>query len=207
VADTASVGREVLLSFPEPQRVDHLVLQEEVGRGERVRAWRLDGMSWGRWQQIGAGSAIGHKRILPVRPDGYTMLRWRVTDAADEPVIRRFAAFNVGSAPPRTWRDPVSLWAEDAVGGWTGESLDLDLTAKVPFAATYRLRLVADDGSPVQVRDLDLRVDQGPQPTLARLAPGRSDVVLIFLPVTGRAVSLRARVRGSAKGTALLRRQ
>jgi alpha-L-fucosidase len=207
IADTPGLGRELLLSFAEPRRVDHVVLQEEVGQGERVRAWRLDGMAWERWQQIGAGSAIGHKRIVPVRPDGYTMLRLRVTDAVGDPVIRRFAAFNAGSAPPRTWQDPVSLWADDAVGGWTGDSLSLDLTAKVPVAATYRLRLVADDGAPVQIRDLDLRIDQTGQPTLVRLAPGRSDVALITLPVTGRAVSLRARVRGATRGTALLQRR
>ena len=207
VAETPGIGREQLLSFAAPQRIDHVVLQEEVARGERVRGWRLDGMSWGHWQQIGAGSAIGHKRILPVRPDGYTMLRLRVTDAQGDPLIRSFAAFNVGSAPPRSWPDPVSLWAEDAVGGWTGDSLSLDLTAKVPFAATYRLRLVAEDGSPVQLRDLDLRIDQTGQPTLARFAPGRSDIVLLTMPVAGRTVTLRARVRGAARGTALLRRR
>lgn len=207
IADTPGLGRELVLSFAEPRRVDHVVLQEEVGQGERVRAWRLDGMAWERWQPIGTGSAIGHKRIVPVRPDGYTMLRLRVTDAVGEPVIRRFAAFNAGSAPPRTWQDPVSLWADDAVGGWTGDSLSLDLTAKVPVAATYRLRLVAEDGAPVQIRDLDLRIDQTGQPTLVRLAPGRSDIALITLPVTGRTVSLRARVRGATRGTALLQRR
>ena len=206
LSDTANIGRDVSLSFSEPQRVDHVILQEEVGRGERVRAWRLDGMSWGHWQQIAGGTAMGHKQIVPIRPDGYTVLRLRVTEAVDEPVIRRFAAFNVGSPPPRTWRDPVTLWAEDAVGGWTGDSLSLDLTAKVPMAANYRLRLVAEDASVPQIRDIDFRVDQGPQPTLARLAPGRSDVVLIDMPVSGRTVTLRARVRGSPKGTALLRR-
>ncbi len=207
IADTPGIGRELVLSFAGPQRIDHVVLQEEVARGERVRAWRLDGMSWGHWQQIGAGSAIGHKRILPVRPDGYTVLRLRVTEARGDPLIRRFAAFNVGSAPPRTWQDPASLWAEDAVGGWTGDSLSLDLTAKVPFAATYRLRLVAEDGSPVQLRDLDLRIDQTGQPALARFAPGRRDIVLFTLPATARTVTLRARVRGSARGTALLQRR
>lgn len=207
VAQTAGVGREVVLSLGEPQRVDHVVLQEELGRGQRVLAWRLDGMSWQRWQQIGEGSAIGNKRILPVRPDGYTLLRLRVTETAGDPVIRQLAAFNVGAAPPRTWPDPVSLWAEDAVGGWTGDSLSLDLTAQAPSAGKYRLRLVAEDGSPVQVRDLDLRVDQNAQPNLVRLAPGRSDVVLISLPVAGRTVAIRARVRGAAKGTALLHRQ
>ena len=206
LGDTANIGRDVSLSFSEPQRVDHVILQEEVGRGERVRAWRLDGMSWGHWQQIAGGTAMGHKQIVPIRPDGYTVLRLRVTEAVDEPVIRRFAAFNVGSAPPRTWRDPVTLWAEDAVGAWTGDSLTLDLTAKVPIAANYRLRLVGEDASVPQIRDIDFRVDQGPQPTLARLAPGRSDVVLIDMPVSGRTVTIRASVRGSPKGTALLRR-
>lgn len=207
LSDTGAVGRETFLSFTEPQRVDHVSIQEELSRGERVRAWRLDGMSWGRWKQIGAGSAIGHKQIVPIRPDGYTILRLRVTEAVDEPVIRHFSAYNVGAAPPRTWRDPVTLWADDAVGGWTGDSLSLDLTAKVPTAAQYRLRLVAEDGAPVQVRDMDFRVDQGPQPTLVRLAPGRSDVMLISLPVSGRTVTLRARVRGATKGTVLLRQQ
>lgn len=207
VSETGNVGRDTFLSFAEPQRVDHLIIQEEVARGERVRAWRLDGVSWGHSQQIGAGTAIGHKLIVPIRPDGYTVLRLRVTETVDEPVIRRFAAFNVGAAPPRTWRDPVSLWADDAVGGWTGDTLTLDLTSKVAAAGQYRLRLVANDGSVVQVRDLDLRVDQGPQPTLVRLAPGRSDVVLITLPITGRTVTLRGRVRGAAKGTVLLRQQ
>jgi len=206
VSETTNVGRDTLLGWPEPQRVDHVVLQEELARGERVRAWRLDGLAWGRWQQLGAGSAIGHKQIVPIRPDGYTVLRLRVTASVDEPLIRRLAAFNVGAAPPRTWRDPPpSLWADDAVGGWTGDSLALDLTPKVPTAALYRLRLVAADGSPVEVRDLDFRIDQGPQPTLVRNAPGRGDVVLISLPVVGRTVTLRARVRGAAKGTALLR--
>lgn len=206
VAETNGVGRELVMSFADPRRIDHVVLQEEVSRGERVRAWRLDGFAWGRWGLIGQGSAIGHKRILPIQPQGYTMLRLRVTDAAADPIIRRFAAFDVGTPPPRTWSDPVSLWADDAVGSWADGALNLDLTDKVAVPATYRLRLVAVDGSPVEARDLALQVDGAPQPTLARLAPGRRDVLLLAIPVAGRQVVLRAQIRGAAKGTALLQR-
>jgi alpha-L-fucosidase len=189
VAESNGVGRDLMLSFGAPQRVDHVVLQEELGRGERVRGGRLDGMAWDHWQLIGEGNAIGHTRIVPVRPDGYTTLWLRVNDAVSEPVIRRLAAFNAGTAPPRTWQDPVSLWADDAVGEWTGDTLSLDLSAKVPSAARYRLRLVAQDGSPVKVSDLDFRIDQSLQPTLARRAPGRKDIVLLTIPVTGRSVT------------------
>lgn len=206
VQETNGLGRELVMNFESPRRVDHVLLQEEVGKGERVRAWRLDGFAWGRWDLIGQGSAIGHKRILPVPPQGYTTLRLRVTDAVDEPVIRRFAAFDVGTAPPKTWSDPVSLWADDAVGAWSDGLLNLDLTAKVAVPGTYRLRLVTEDFSPIEVRGLALQIDGGAQPTLASLAPGRRDVVLLDIPVAGRQVTLRAQVHGAAKGTALLRR-
>ena len=205
VAETTGLGRELVMNFEVPRRVDHVVLMEEVGGGERVRAWRLDGFAWGRWDLIGQGSAIGHKRILPVPPQGYTRLRLRITDAVSEPIIRRFAALDVGTAPPKTWRDPVSLWADDAVGGWSDGVLNLDLTAKVAVPATYRLRLVAEDATPVEARGLDLRIDGGAQPTLAHLASGRRDIVLLDIPVAGRQVTLKAQVRGAAKGTALLR--
>jgi hypothetical protein len=135
------------------------------------------------------------------------MLRLRVTNAVGEPVIRRLAAFNAGTAPPRTWQDPVSLWAEDAVGEWSGDTLSLDLSAKVPSAARYRLRLVAQDGSPVKVGNLDFRIDQSMQPALARRASGRSDIVLLTIPVTGRSVTLRARVEGAVRGAVLLRQE
>jgi alpha-L-fucosidase len=206
VGETAGAGRRMTLAFGEPRRVDHVVLEENISQGERVRGYRLDGLAWDRWQRIGEGTSIGHKRIQPVPPDGYTMLRLTVTDTSDEPVIRRFSAYNTGAVPPAGWADSATLWADDAVGTWSGDSVSLDLTEKLPAAAQYRLRFVPDGGVGVALRDLVLLVDGGSQPTLVRFASGHHDVVILTIPGVAYHVTLRARLQGAERGTVLLRR-
>lgn len=206
VGQLGGVGREQILGLGGVKRVDHVILEEDIARGERVRGYRLDGFAFGAWRRLDEGSAIGHKRIHPIPPDGYSMLRLTVTAAAADPVIRRFAAFNTGARPPATWRDQATLWADDAVGEWSGDSLSLDLSAKLPAAAQYRLRLVARDGSPVELGDVRLTVGGKPAPHLARPAPGRHDVWLLTIPERETSVTLVGRVRGAARGTVLLQR-
>ena len=206
LGQTGGVGRSMVLSFERPTRVDHVVLQETLNRGERVRAWKLEGYAWDHWQPLDEGSAIGHKRILPVRPDGYTMLRLTVTRSEGEAVVRRFAAYDAGVAPPRTWRDTAQLWADDAVGSWNGETLSLDLSGKTATAGRYRLRLVSESGDPVELRDLELSVAGQPASQLAHNAPGRRDAVLLAIPLSDSHVTLKARLRGAARGTVLLQR-
>jgi alpha-L-fucosidase len=206
LGELGGVGPEQVLGFRETKRVDHVVLEEDIAQGERVRAYRLEGFAFGAWRHLDEGTAIGHKRIHPIPPDGYSMLRLTVTASTDEPVIRRFAAFDTGARPPATWRDQATLWADDAVGEWSGDALDLDLTAKLPAAAQYRVRLVARDGSSVELRDVRLDVGGKPAPHLARPAPGRHDVWLLTIPERGSRVELRARVRGATRGTVLLQR-
>jgi alpha-L-fucosidase len=207
VEETGGVGRQVMLNFGEASRVDHVVLEERLDQGEQVRGYRLDGFAWGKWQRIGEGTAIGHKRIQPVRPDGYTMMRLTITDAVGQPAIRRFAAYNTGVAPPATWQDPPTLWADDAVGTWSGASLILDLTEKLVAVGRYRLRVVPDGEAPVSLRNPLLTFDGKPQPTLVRSAPGRRDVIVLSVPEVGHHVTLQVRLQGAERGTVLLQRQ
>jgi alpha-L-fucosidase len=86
--------------------VDHVVMEEDLRGGERVRAYRLEGLSAGRWVPLGDGAAIGHKRIQPVPPTRLEAVRLEVTRAAAPPRIRRLAAFATGATPPATWNDP-----------------------------------------------------------------------------------------------------
>jgi alpha-L-fucosidase len=207
VMETAGTGMSLILSLEDPTRVDHVILQEELSHGERVRAWKLDGFAWGHWRWLAEGSAIGHKRIVPVPPDGYTMLRVTVTQSAGGfPTFRRFAACNTGAAPPRTWQDAAPLWADDTVGRWSGDSLSLDLTEKAAATGRYRLRLVADGGDAVEVRDPALHIGETAAPTLANPVPGRRDALFLTIPLPDSRVTLQARVRGAASGTILLQR-
>jgi alpha-L-fucosidase len=202
----SSTGREMTMSFDTPRRVDHVVLQEAINQGERVRGWRLDGFAWEHWHLLAEGTAIGQKRILPIPPDGYSMLRLTVTEAVDVPTIRGMAAYNTGVAPPKTWDDPAVLWADDAVGTWSGDSVSLDLTAKVDTPGQYRLRLVAPGASTVEIKAVELSIGDSVAPTLARSAPGRKDVALLTIPGAHDRVTIRVRLRAPGQGTALLQR-
>jgi alpha-L-fucosidase len=206
VGEGAVTGRLLDISLGGTQRVDHVILQEAIGQGERVRGWRLEGYAWNHWQPLATGTEIGHKQIVPVSPDGYTILRLTVTDAVDEPIIQRLAAFNTGKSAPRTWADQAQLWADDAVGTWNGDTLTLDLTSKAATAGQYQLRLVAPGNARIEIRTVELSVRGAAQPTLARMAPGRKDAAILTIPEANDPVTIRVRLREAAQGTALLQK-
>ncbi len=106
LGETHGQGREVVLPLAAPVAVDHVVLEEDLAGGERVREYRLEGRSGGRWIALGDGSAIGHKRIQPVPPATVDAIRLEVTRSTAAPRIRRLAAFATHAAPPPTWNDP-----------------------------------------------------------------------------------------------------
>lgn len=206
VGEGAVTGRELDVSLGSAHRVDHVILQEAIGQGERVRGWRLDGFAWNHWQRLASGTAIGHKQIVPVTPDGYTILRLTVTDAREEPIIQRLAAFNTGKAPPGTWADQAQLWADNAVGRWSGDTLTLDLTPNVQAAGQYELRLLAPGNARVEIRTLELSIRGSAQPALGRMAPGRKDAAILTIPEANDPVTVRVRLRQASQGTALLQR-
>jgi alpha-L-fucosidase len=206
VGETAGADKETILSFGEPRRVDHLLLQESLAHGELVRGYRVDGFAWGKWRPVAEGTSIGHKRIQPIPPDGYAMLRLTINESRGQPVIRRFAAYNTGVAPPPTWNAAPALWADDAVGTWSGESVDLDLTARLQVAGQYRIRFVPEGEMGITLRDFTLSVDGVAQHGIARPGSGRRDVMVLTLPRVGGRITVRARLRGAARGTVLLQR-
>ena len=200
--------RALTLQLPNgPRRVDHVVLQEDLAGGERIRAYRIEGLVDGTWTLLGTGSAIGHMRIHPVGPVTASALRVDCTRSAGPPLLRRLAVFDTGAAPPPTWEQPAQLWADDAVGAWADGRCDVDLTRKIPAAAQYRLRFVGAGGEAVSLSEVMLTFGGAGQPHLVRAAPGRRDVLLLTIPGLGQPIVLRARVRGAARGTLLLQRR
>jgi alpha-L-fucosidase len=106
VAERTGTGREVILPLRAPALVDHVVLEEDLAGGERVREYWLEGLADGKWIPLGAGTAIGHKRIQPVAALRLEAVRLDVTRSAGTPRLRRLAAFATGAAPPATWSEP-----------------------------------------------------------------------------------------------------
>ena len=106
LAERSGAGDMVELTLPSPAVVDHVIVEEELAGGERVRSYRLQGRSGGDWVPLGEGVSIGHKRIQPVPPARVDAVRLEVTRSTAPPRIRRLAAFATGAAPPAAWNDP-----------------------------------------------------------------------------------------------------
>lgn len=93
LAETSGEGNAVELTLTKPTVIDHAIVMEQITEGERIREYTIEGWANGRWQPLGKGSCIGHKRIETFEPVTVSEVRLIVTKATAEPVIRRLAVY------------------------------------------------------------------------------------------------------------------
>jgi alpha-L-fucosidase len=94
IATTSTVGNKVKLKLKKPQTVKHIIVQEDLTYGERIRKYRVEGRNKrGKWQPISNGSCVGHKHIVKIEPTELTELRLTVDESLDTPQIKSFAIY------------------------------------------------------------------------------------------------------------------
>ena len=86
-------GKSITLELPKPQEIDHIILQEQIAHGERVRNYVVDGLVGENWVELAKGKVIGHKWIHRFPPQTVSGLRLRITESLAEPKIRSFACY------------------------------------------------------------------------------------------------------------------
>jgi alpha-L-fucosidase len=205
-AETSGKGPVVTLEMRGPKPLDHLVLEEDLRTGQRILSYTLEGRVGGRWQSLGGGTSVGHKKIHPIAPKPYDAIRAGFPSALAVPVLRRLAAFHTGAAAPPNWSRGATIWADDTAGRWSGAALDIDLTEKITAAAQYRLRLVAAGGQSVALPGAELLVNGVSSPALLRSVDGRRDLFIITITALGQTVRLRGKAPEGSSGVILLRR-
>ena len=127
-----------------PTLVNHAIVMEDYWFGERIRAYVIEGFSAGQWVKLVEGVSVGRKRIDSFPEATVTKVRLRVTKAAENPLIRRFAVFHVTNFRP-PGQPPQSPWAQ--CGSWSQSnfrggkaSLEINLTPLVPVAGQYEVK-------------------------------------------------------------------
>lgn len=96
LATTNGNGATLTLDLKGPVEMDHVVIQEDIAKGERIRQYDLDGLADGQWRPIAKGTAIGHKKIHQLTPARFAQVRLTVTKSSDTPQIRRFFVTRTG---------------------------------------------------------------------------------------------------------------
>lgn len=206
IATTSGTGTTITLKLLKPIRIDTVILQEETHKGERIRAYDLEGYSEGKWQKIGSGSAIGHKHIQPIDPITADAIRLRVTRNVGIPVIRTLAVFDTNTAPPADWNAPSQMWSADLVGDWTANAFSLDLSGKIKSAAQYRLRFIPKQGSITAIRNVTLKLHGLAQPALIKPSKTKPDELILDITETGGTIQITGTIEGSASGQILLQK-
>lgn len=100
IASTHGKGNIVELTLPVDSTIDHIIIQENIIQGERVRKFKLEYLSDEKWTELNTGACIGHKRIIKFTPVTADKLKLTITDSIAKPIIKNFAAYN--SLEPKT---------------------------------------------------------------------------------------------------------
>ncbi len=92
LAETSGRGDMLTLPLPADAQtpVTHIVLQEDIRMGERVREYVIEAQRNGAWEPIARGTCIGQKRIEKIEPCNARTFRLRVTQFDGIPEIRIF---------------------------------------------------------------------------------------------------------------------
>ena len=89
------------LNFKQPTSFNRFLAEEDIAQGQRVKKFSLEAEVDGQWQLLkdalveeGDGlTTIGHRRIICFPTVTATRLRFKVTDAKCEPVIKRLGVY------------------------------------------------------------------------------------------------------------------
>jgi alpha-L-fucosidase len=96
VASTQGKGKLIELHFARPEAVNHVVIMEDIARGERVRAYEVEGLlPDGMRVRLCDGISIGHKRIQGFERKELSAIQLRITASVADPQIRNLAVFDV----------------------------------------------------------------------------------------------------------------
>jgi len=90
---TSGNGESLELEFDTVTKVDHVIIQENIIFGERVKKYAIEGSINGEWIELAKGSSIGYKRIESLGEVRINSLRISFLESTLPPVIKNFSAF------------------------------------------------------------------------------------------------------------------
>jgi len=89
------------IDFKSPTAVNRFLVEEDISQGQRVRKFSLEALINGKWHGLKDGlvedgdglTTIGHRRIICFPTVMATKLRFNITDAKAEPVIKKIGVY------------------------------------------------------------------------------------------------------------------
>jgi alpha-L-fucosidase len=94
LAQTSGKGNVVELTLPQPAKINHAIVMEDIAQGERIREYQIEGLVGAdTWRTVATGQSVGHKRIEQFEPVEVAKVRLRTLKSAAEPLVRALAVY------------------------------------------------------------------------------------------------------------------
>lgn len=95
VGKTSGRGNQIEIELPIKQVINHIIIQEDIKNGERIRKYEIQAFINGKWKTIAEGSCVGQKRIQKFDSVSTNKIRLVVSESLASPQIKNFSVFNV----------------------------------------------------------------------------------------------------------------
>jgi len=86
-------GYIIVLDLINKTTIDHVIIQEDIKSGERVRVYKVEAYHKGKWQTICEGESIGHKRIQQFEKVNTNKIRLTIIKSVAQANIKSFSAY------------------------------------------------------------------------------------------------------------------
>lgn len=95
IAKTSGIGQKLELILPAKQLINHVVIQEDIKTGERIREYGLQAFINGKWQTIADGTCVGHKRIQNFDEVETNKIRLVIHKSTADPQIKNLCVYHI----------------------------------------------------------------------------------------------------------------
>lgn len=86
-------GKKIYLKLKKKQSVKQVIIQEDITKGERIRKYRVEGLTNNGWKTLCDGQSVGYKRIQTFVPTTISKLRLIVEESINTPQISNLSVF------------------------------------------------------------------------------------------------------------------
>lgn len=123
----AASGDQRVYKLKSLSKINVVLLQEDIARGQRVESFRVEGRVGGQWQLLGEGTTVGYKRMLRFPEVEAEALRITIGSSRLEARISNVAAYY---APDVEEQQASSQWNDLSRDSWkkvSAQPLVIDL--------------------------------------------------------------------------------
>ncbi len=90
----AGINRSsITLTFPKPRTFDLVSLQEQIRQGQRIESFVVEAWTGQGWAHLGAGTTIGHKKLLRFPSVTANKLRIHITSSRASPTLAEIGCY------------------------------------------------------------------------------------------------------------------